>query len=625
MKNSAHRAFGIARCVALCVALSGFLPVVTRGYDAPNFDYRVFSADGIFLPEDQQKSILDALVSLASDFPGVSRVDSDIKEKALALALALDPLHGGAREAHRALKNQKVPKPTDRYDTLAAVSEALWTGTERLLADPVEPEAAKLAPYLIELSLLTHPEPPPERFAAFVETTGKQALPWEKFTTLQPDNNPSTARSQSLVREMRDFKMPDDVPDAPSGAREKDDQPALSRPEMSKGDPDTSFEPVSRTMNCLLFSETGNGEPVAGRLTLELRPPESAERDSLPSPSDEPDGDRPLPLLQTEDGVSLTGLEVSAAVAAENSWQWPADIVGEVSFETDGSLPPSPETTLAGATIPVMILIESALKDLPIVEEIILAGNAGTPDPSPDGTTAEGKAAVLATLEAAARLEKPFLALPESALARIVDYLHASEQLGILFPTEILSYADFGEAVALTTREVPASLSESSRRFSEIEAVSARMPLVDLARNAKVQERLASILDTSPQHLSARAMLEFGRGPAAGESESEEALADRIDAAVEPFVQLAGDDFDVNEMRNQLDDSQLVLSRMRMEATPEIRDYHSLAEDFLEACERFLELTNQTTSIAEQRLREARNALSDMEAERSSMGLEPLE
>ena len=109
----------------------------------------------------------EALAAIASNFPGHPSVDSDLREKALALSLRLNPLHLHSRLAHSALLNGTTPEKTAYFDSLSAVSETLWTTAKRLTKTPTDPEERKLAPYVMELSLLTQPSPPIERVRLF--------------------------------------------------------------------------------------------------------------------------------------------------------------------------------------------------------------------------------------------------------------------------------------------------------------------------------------------------------------------------------------------------------------------------------------------------------------------------
>jgi len=133
------------------------------------------------------------------------------------------------------------------------------------------------------------------------------------------------------------------------------------------------------------------------------------------------------------------------------------------------------------------------------------------------------------------------------------------------------------------------------------------MPLTELARNAKVMERLKTILAGMPEHLSARAMLEFGQRPESPELR-QSLSANRINELVMPLFGLDLPGANLPAFAEQIDTARLELSRLRATTPSETRDFLASGEDFLAAAELYLDLTNKDSSIALQRLREASEA-----------------
>jgi hypothetical protein len=250
-----------------------------------------------------------------------------------------------------------------------------------------------------------------------------------------------------------------------------------------------------------------------------------------------------------------------------------------------------------------VILIDSILRKAPINEQMILSGEL---DPATMQINLPGE--TLATIEAAASVMRgKYLLVPASAAEELIDYLVKSGQLGILFHNELVTYATLDEAIAFATSPTPEALAAATVVFREIEAVAERMPLTDLARNAKVIERLETILEGMPGHLSARAMLEFGRRPESPELRIS-LSANRINDLITPLFGVDDPGVNLPELLGRTDAATLELSRMRTEVAVEVRDFHSAAENYIEAAELYLGLTNKDSSIAQQRLREAREA-----------------
>jgi len=132
-------------------------------YDVPDFQHGLFDPDGLFLEGNLRDSLLEALAAVASNYPGNPRVDEDLCEKALAIALRIDPLHFHSRAAHEAHARGREPKPTSFFSEPAGVVELLWKNGLEFSAPDSEPERRRLGPHLMEISLLLHPELPRER------------------------------------------------------------------------------------------------------------------------------------------------------------------------------------------------------------------------------------------------------------------------------------------------------------------------------------------------------------------------------------------------------------------------------------------------------------------------------
>jgi len=609
-----------ALLVLVWAALSLAAPGKAVGYDSPNFEVDVFSRDGIFLPEDQKTSLLEALAAIASNFSSSNRVDDDLREKALGLALRIDPMHYHSRLAHRALSEGKAPNATTYFDSLSVVSETLWNLASQLSKPPFEPEQRRLAPFLMELSLLTHPEPDDERLATFAASFTGKDLPWGKFITLQPDDSRSTGRARYLhqeglallaKQEKRESRSAlaaagpgstDAMPDKPA-----DDTPAPGRP--------GPMEPVIATLNAVRQIEAVESTSAVGVVKLTIRSPLGrTEREILELQVGS--GTASIPLVASRGSLPLTGLEIPAPLATSRNWSWPAAAIGELAFSTAAEPPGPPRLTRTGILLPGVVLIDSILRKVPVNDQMILSGKI---DPVSFEVSLPDDA--VPTIEAAAAgMRGKYLLLPASAGDELIAYLVKSGQLGLLFTNEILSYTSLDEAIAYMTSPTPATLSSASVVFREIEAVSARMPLTDLARNAKVMERLESILATTPGHLSARAMLEFGRRPESTEMRLS-LSARRVNEIVLPLFEVDSPSVDLNSLIQNVEPAKLELTRLRTEVPSEVRDFHAAGEDFLEACELYLDLTNKGTALALQRLRESREALAAFQALGSGLGM----
>ncbi|NLT69982.1 MAG: hypothetical protein GXX91_04730 [Verrucomicrobiaceae bacterium] len=629
MKKPSLRALFLSLGTALSLAFPGG----ASAYDSPDFDAGVFSRDGLFLTEDQKTTLLNALAALASDFSSSDRVDDDLREKALGIALLVDPMHVPSRLAHRALSHGEAPAATHSRDTLGAVSETLWTLASQLTSAPLEPEHQRLAPFLMELSLLTHATPSNEHLADFAAITPEKHPGWGKFLSLQPDENRSTRRARFLREEglkiLRQRKEQEreallaasapgrpDTADKTPGPTDAPATPAMISPdnrERPERPPRPApMEPVVASLPVVRLVEAGETTPVAGVFTLTMRPPAGrAERDLLRQGGPNAPAEaatvsdstpRAVPLVPSRQGIAFESLEIPAALVADRNWEWPTGAIGEVAFSATAPAPGPRRLLRARALLPGAALIDSLLRKAPINDQMILSGEI---EPASSEIVLPG--GVVPTIEAAAGMKGKYLLLPASVAEDLIAHLVKTGQLGLLFSNELLSYDTLAEAIDRVSAPTPESLVAASQTFREIERVTDRMPLIDLARNDKVMERLETILATHPEHLSAHAMLEFGRTPESPELRISLA-ATRINELVTPLFGVDDPTADLDALALRLDPAMLELSRLRTEVPPEVRDFHSAGVDFLEACERYLQITNKGTSTGLQRLRESQES-----------------
>lgn len=612
--------------VILGIAFSLSVQGVVRAYDPPEIGPGLFSADGIFLSPEDRSSLLEALAAIGSNFNGNARVDDDLREKSLALALRLDPLHFHSRVANRELAKGVPPPPTAFFDSLASVSETLWTIGNRLAGPPLDPEEHRLAGYLLEISLLTHPEPPADRLETFASVCDREAPEWGPAVKLQRDSNRSTERSHALFREslerLREKRretavaMRADSPSvtpAPPGATPSTDNLPVRPPRPAL----TPIEPVTASLATVRQVVGVEETPVGGTVSMTLRNPVNAlERERLLESNTSPT----LPIIPSDEDLILNAFSLPNTALPGRSWTPGA--IGEVRF-TPAVVAAGPRRLLrADAILPALVLAESVLTKKPVNADFVLLGEI---DPATLEVTLPGDA--LSTLAAAAALGRPYVLVPAKVGESLVSYLQKSNQLELLFRTELIGYNDSADAISRLTTPTEPALTSASAVFSAIEEVSlrpdpaTRVTLQDLARIPSAQEKLRGILASVPTHLSAWAMLEYGTRPVTPEIQLFQ-FSSRVDQIVNPFLVLETTDEDDRNLVSLIEQCDSQFLKLRADTPVEARNLLGAAEDLVEAAERYLTMTNKTTSMGDQRLRETRTAIAAFKAERMKLGLE---
>ncbi|PAW65380.1 MAG: hypothetical protein B9S36_00190 [Verrucomicrobiia bacterium Tous-C2TDCM] len=605
-----------------------------RAYDPPEIGPGLFSADGIFLAEQDRSSLLEALAAIGSNFNANERVDDDLREKSLAIALRLDPLHHSSRVAHRELARGATPPSIAVFDNLDSVSEILWAIGNRLAEPPLDPEERRLAEFLLELSLLTRSKPTVEQLQTFATVCDGQAPQWENIVKLQRGSNRSTERSLALFEESvaqhrqkrrkPAVAMPAvsaaaipvnpnaTVSTTPGSPAPPAAPPAIRPPRMTL----PQIEPITASLATVRLVGVEQ-TPVGGTVSLTLRGPVNGPERALLLESANA---ATFPLIPSDGDLILNAFALPSTVLPGR--RWAAGAVGEVRFTPEAEPPGARRPLRADAFLPALVLVESVLANQPVNADFVLLGEI---DPTNRQVTLPGD--TLSALAAAAGLGRPYIFLPATVGESLVAYLQKSNRLELLFEKELIAYTDADEALARLTAPTDAALISASAVFNEIREVSlrsdpaTRVDLQDLAKIPSAQEKLRGILATFPSHLSAWAMLEYGTRPVTPDILLSQ-FATRIDQSVAPFLALEGDDEDFNALDAAIDRSDAQFLKLRAEIPIEARDLLGSAEDLVEAAQRYLELTNKTSSIAEQRLREVRTTIATFRAERTKLGLE---
>lgn len=497
-------------CFLTGFALIFFFFSSLLAYDSPDFDREVFDVDALLLEGDARESLVEALASIASNFPDSTQVDSDLKEKCLAIALRISPLHYNSRKAHEALLKGQVPPATSFFDSLSAASEAIWGVAERLSTNDSEPEARKLAPYLMEIALLIHPEPPRERINKFALATERELLPWGEMVRLQPAENPSSrvvSRFFDKIEE-RELEKAETKMAAPAKPETPENLPQ-NLPESSSGAEIKIAEVSLPFVSSLIVRNT----PVAGGLaTLVIRDPSAIEDDLFAKvkAEDDPTWAEQLQMVGDFTGIPPAGLRTIALTVREGYPDFPLRKVAEIGFKTEEELSTPRALAQADVTLAGTIMLYSAFSGDPIDQNFVFAGSLGdTAATRESPISMEGE--LSAVIASAALLEKPYLVLPASSYEGLLAGVKESGNLESLFSPQLLGVENLEGALQFAMQDNGVDFAAAVDTFLEIEEVASKMSLVDLARNSKVQERLEKILEQFPNHLSAKVMLAFGR------------------------------------------------------------------------------------------------------------------
>ncbi len=601
-------------------------------YDPPNFGVKVFSSDGLFLEENEEDTLMAALTAVACNFKESRLVDSDLREKAIAIALQLNPLHSGARKAHEALMSGDFPDQTGMFDSATTVANQLWNSGTKLLEGNPEPEEAKLAPYLLDLALTMHPSPPLESLQRFSNLTDGKALPWNRFVSLQESSNVSTKRVRELLSNMGSKP----APPSPGKKGPKGMNPFSEKlPAPKKGGPsDRDNGPRSEialsqvtvpTLGRLVTDESASvGNYVAGKLLVVARDANASEVEQFGSFRGGDGGTTTRPfemrLQRASDAAAVfeSFREIFRYSRRENP-RWPFQKMADFTFRPSEEI--STEDFRVKSSVAGVTAVNSIFSGREPEPDFAISGEF-----APD-TRSEAREKFRVSEDLWEGLSKMtalpgirFHALPADNYPAFLEKLSETNELKKILKPQLISFQNLSELTSLQSEPNRKQMEAAAAAFDEIGDVLARMPAQELASNVKVQERLKGIVDAFPNHMSARLMMAYGKSVAEQSGDSSTGVPvpkdqaelvtqalDSIDELILPYAELGTEspfDLDLNLLKSEADAADQALVKMRSSVPQAARAYVSKAEDLLEIATEFLGLTNKTTSTARQKARE---------------------
>lgn len=599
-------------------------------YDAPNFDRRPVDPDAISLSARERGELATALATVAN-FSDAAGIDDDLREKALGVALTLAPLHPEARASHARLSGGKSPAPLPGDQSLAQLSSQLWKLAERLSARDAEPEDRRLAPMLMEISLLIRSGNAPEdRRLAYQQASEVAPVNWNRFLTLQPKEHPSNARAIALFRPVS--PEPDPIaspstparPTAPAPPMVKiDDSPEPTTPTPPAAPPVSEIK-ITESAIAYLALDRATRTAVGGTASFKVRDPTEDEAGLFGLFLEAGNGESfEMRLTYDRDGPVISNTNHAERLIRRVHRRWPDRRLGEFTFQGPATLPPPGTVDLS---LPALFMLSSAFSGESIndafapAREFLLAGQVNRRGeiefspaiPYPD------------LARAAAALPLPpralFLPDPEARAEReLLDAAIAGEPELLLSPQLIL-YDSVEALQPILFGDTPATLTDAIEEFAAVQDLRETMEVGVIARNEYVQQRLRAVVEKWPGHLSARLLLALGARPADMALPLNASLT-AISQAIQPVddaftAQIEGTGGTLlNESATIIETTEQALTGLRQKIDPQARETLAAAERTLEAYQAYFSLSNRDSSLGQQRLRELLEKIADYQQE----------
>ncbi|HRX53593.1 MAG TPA: hypothetical protein P5016_03750 [Verrucomicrobiales bacterium] len=631
-------------------------------YDSPKFDYQALDLDGLSLAPNQRTEIAEALAGLASNFPTDSTVDTDLREKALGLGLMLDPFNGSARLAHLALSEGRTPEKTQMFSTRSSIASVLWRHAKQLVSPDAEPEDRKLAPLLMEISLLVDPSPETDQIALY-DTTAKASPPdWQRIVVIGGGTRGSSdLRLASLLRRLLIAERLGTVNPGDSDTSTKS-AASVVLPPVPPSDPlplPTKLEPIAPSMvpsvvagpnppgndpapqvgarqavsplkpvRLKFLAQRNNSEESLGSAKFQVElidlalepeaftgPPSGLPADPdavgpvvtqslfLPSPSPRP--------------YSMRDLRAASEILAAR-WKLPEDQRFSIRAhrevpEENASLRAQLGSVFGNATanryapvtLGLILMAESSFQGDEIDPGVAVSGMV---DSDGDWLPPEMRPHQMWTQ--AMKCGAGVLLTKTSPIFEggLSDLLIAG-QADLILSVQALVPGSFEEAVRLISVPRDPELEKALALFREIQALRSRMSGEEIVKNIKVQERLEQVLAAVPNHLTAKVLLDFGKNGSTrtlGLEPSRQLLSDLmvdIQTAIRREEEEPGNVTETEGLE-LVAAATNTLRGLKARLAPEAKDLAFKMEDALKACDTLFRIKNRETSMAVQKRNE---------------------
>ncbi len=157
-------------------------PGQVRDYSPPNLRAHLFTASNLSLKNGEAAELRKLLTGLVRNFYNHKRVTSEIKAKALALALRLDPEDKDASMANYFLSRGKAPTMVDYFQSLDEITPRFWEIGGTLGANRSNQDDVALAGLLLSIAAEIDPMNE-DKIYAYEKFRKFNSVSWEDIIT----------------------------------------------------------------------------------------------------------------------------------------------------------------------------------------------------------------------------------------------------------------------------------------------------------------------------------------------------------------------------------------------------------------------------------------------------------
>ncbi len=456
--------------LSLFLFLSGVPARAATAYRPPDLEKEIFDTKKIKLEKFDRTDAVGGLVAVARDFDDEDKVDYELRAHALAIAHRLDKDNDRVKTALDQLKDKG--KTIDEPATKARIVSRLIRGLKGLGKAKDNEDNNKCAAYIVDIALRLDPDGDSVEKLEDQQKTLTEAgfkADWKDMLGKSIRHSRNPWEEEEEVFEKKEVTMP--------------------------GGTATKFARAQGRINGLVVRQLPGGNLAGSASTVNATALKEA-------------GQKDLLFTFNQDVGPMMGGCLEEVIKflrvryADKEDKIPNGFKIELGFQDKYV----PKDGPSAATLFTLVL------DSLFTGEELDEGFACTGDITADGQVQKiGGAA--AKIRGATKRGCKIVGIPVDNAKEVTDVL-LLDGIQQFLDIQVFTMKDFDQAHAISRAEKSSVVKGTLATFDEVVKVikEKKGGGVELLKNAEVQKRLQGVLDQMPNHLSAKLLLEHGKG-----------------------------------------------------------------------------------------------------------------
>lgn len=456
--------------LSLFFFLCGIPVQAATAYRPPDLEKEIFNTKKVKLDKFDRTGAVGGLISVARDFDDEDKVDYELRAHALAIAHRLDKDNDRVKKVLEQLKDKG--KTIDEPATKARVVDRLKRALTVLVKAKDNDDNHKCAAYIVDIALRLDPDGDSVKKLEEQQESLSEAgfkADWKDMLGKAVRHSRNPWEEEEEVFEKKEVTMP-------GGTAEK-------------------FAQAQSRINGLVVRQLSGGNLAGSASTVNAT--------ALKEP-----GQKDLLFTFNQDVGPMMGGCLEEVIKflrvryADKEDKIPTGFKIELGFQDKYV----PKDGPSAATLFTLLL------DSLFTGEALDEGFACTGDITADGQVQKIGGAP-AKIRGATKRGCKIVGIPVDNAKEVTDVL-LLDGIQQFLDIQVFTMKDFNEAYAISRAEKSPEVKATLATFDEVVKVikEKKEGGVELLKNAEVQKRLQGVLDQMPNHLSAKLLLEHGKG-----------------------------------------------------------------------------------------------------------------